>query len=117
MARSYPVARRATGLARGRIHYTDGMTARAWRLAPTLFALAAGFAFPARPDELLLRVIRPGEALVRVRFTPYWLARGGCVERSGRWTKVTARRPGFLRLTIRFSPERVVSRGRRCNSG
>ena len=68
-----------------------------------------------RGDELLLRVIRPGAALVRVRFTPYWLAHGGCVERSGRWTKVTARRPGFLRLTIRFSPERIVSRGRRCD--
>ena len=66
-------------------------------------------------DELLLRVIRPGAALVRVRFTPYWFAHGGCVERSGKWTKVTARRTGFLRLTTGFSPERIVSRGRRCD--
>ena len=66
-------------------------------------------------DRVLLRVRRPGEALVRVRWTPYWLAHGGCVERAGRWTKVTARRTGVLRLTIRFSPERVVSRGRRCD--
>lgn len=66
-------------------------------------------------DELLLRVIEPGDALVRVRWTPYWLAKGGCVEREGDWTRVTAEKKGFLRLVTRFSPERVVQRGRRCN--
>jgi hypothetical protein len=66
-------------------------------------------------DELLLRVRKPGEALVRVRWTPYWLAKGGCVERAGDWTTVTARKEGFLRLVTRFSPERVIERGRRCN--
>ena len=68
-------------------------------------------------DELLLRVRKPGDALVRVRWTPYWLAKGGCVERDGDWTKVTARKEGFLRLVTRFSPERVVERGRRCDDG
>ena len=66
-------------------------------------------------DQLLLRVRKPGEALVRVRWTPYWLARGGCVQREGEWTRVTADKEGFLRLVTRFSPERVVQRGRRCN--
>jgi len=33
-------------------------------------------------DELLLDVKRPGSALVRVRWTPYWFAAGGCVERA-----------------------------------
>lgn len=66
-------------------------------------------------DELLLRVIEPGEAVVRVRWTPYWLAKGGCVERDGDYTRVTAEKEGFLRLVTRFSPERVVQRGRRCN--
>ena len=66
-------------------------------------------------DRVLLRVRRPGSALVRVRWTPYWLAKGGCVERAGDWTRVTAREPGFLPLVIRFSPERIVQRGRRCN--
>jgi len=66
-------------------------------------------------DELLLRVIEPGDAVVRVRWTPYWLAKGGCVERAGDWTRVTADHEGFLRLVTRFSPERVVQRGRRCN--
>jgi hypothetical protein len=66
-------------------------------------------------DRVLLRVRRPGEALVRVRWTPYWLAKGGCVERDGEWTRVTATKPGFLALVTRFSPERILQRGRRCN--
>jgi hypothetical protein len=65
-------------------------------------------------DEVLLRVTEPGEAVVRVRWTPYWLAKGGCVEREGEWTRVTAQREGFLRLVTRFSPERIVQRGERC---
>jgi hypothetical protein len=68
-------------------------------------------------DTLLLRVRKPGDALVRVRWTPYWLAKGGCVQRDGDWTRVTARKEGFLRLVTRFSPERVFERGRRCNTG
>jgi hypothetical protein len=66
-------------------------------------------------DELLLRVIKPGDAVVRVRWTPYWLAKGGCVEREGDWTRVSTQKEGFLRLVTRFSPERVVQHGRRCN--
>ena len=68
-------------------------------------------------DQVLLRVKKPGTALVRVRWTPYWLAKGGCVERAEEWTRVTARKEGFLRLVTNFSPERVVQRGKRCNSG
>lgn len=67
-------------------------------------------------DRLLLRVRRPGEAVVRVRWTPYWYAHGGCVERDGAWTRVTAPRKGYLRLITRFAPGRVISRGRRCDS-
>jgi hypothetical protein len=66
-------------------------------------------------DRVLLRVRRPGSALVRVRWTPYWLAKGGCVERDGEWTRVTADKAGFLPLVTSFSPERIVQRGRRCN--
>ena len=68
-------------------------------------------------DEVLLQVKKPGTALVRVRWTPYWLAKGGCVERADEWTRVTAKNEGFLRLVTNFSPERVVQRGRRCNAG
>jgi hypothetical protein len=66
-------------------------------------------------DRLLLRVVRPGEAIVKVRWSPYWLAHGGCVEPDGDWTRVEAPREGFLEMTMRFSPERVFQRGRRCN--
>jgi hypothetical protein len=66
-------------------------------------------------DEFLLDVKRPGSAIVRVRWTPYWFARGACVERHGKWTRVIARRTGFVRLSTRFGVERVVSRGRRCD--
>jgi len=65
-------------------------------------------------DQLLLRVVRPGEALLRVRWTPYWHFEGGCVQRDGEWTRISARSRGFALLSIRFSPERVVQRGRRC---
>jgi hypothetical protein len=68
-------------------------------------------------DELLLDVKRPGEALVRVRWTPYWFAAGGCVERAGGWTRVIADEPGFMRLSTRFAPERIVDHGRRCDDG
>ena len=68
-------------------------------------------------DELLLDVKRPGSALVRVRWTPYWFAAGGCVERAGSWTRVIAHRRGYMRLSTRFAPERIVQHGRRCDGG
>jgi hypothetical protein len=61
-----------------------------------------------------LQVQRAGSALVRVRWTPYWVASGACVERAGAWTKVTATHPGRLRLRIDFAPARVFEHGRRC---
>ena len=68
-------------------------------------------------DQLLLDVGRPGSALVRVRWTPYWFASGGCVERAGSWTRVIARHRGYMRLSTRFAPERIVDHGRRCDDG
>jgi hypothetical protein len=67
-------------------------------------------------DELLLDVKRPGEAIVKVRWTPYWFASNACVEPDGDWTRVIADKKGFVRLSTRFSPERLFSRGRRCDS-
>jgi hypothetical protein len=66
-------------------------------------------------DELLLDVKEPGEAIVKVRWTPYWFASNACVEPSGDWTRVIAEEEGFVRLSTRFAPERLVSRGRRCD--
>jgi hypothetical protein len=66
-------------------------------------------------EHLTLDVERPGSALVRVRWTPYWVASGACVERDGDWTRITVRRPGWLRLRIDFSPLRVFDHGPRCS--
>ena len=65
-------------------------------------------------DSFVLSVERPGSATVKVRWSHFWRARGGCVERDGEWTRVTTERPGRLRVAMAFSPVRVVSRGRRC---
>jgi len=52
-----------------------------------------------------LDVTRPGDFLVRVKFTPYWsLARGrGCILRHGDWTVVHAAHPGVFRIAADFS--------------
>jgi hypothetical protein len=68
-----------------------------------------------RSDQVDLDARTAGSALVRVRWSPYWRVRGGCVERAGDWTRVSAERPGKLRMTMSFSPERVLFRGRRCD--
>jgi hypothetical protein len=67
-------------------------------------------------DELLLDVKTPGEAIVKVRWTPYWFASNACVEPNGDWTRVIADEVGFVRLSTRFAPERLFSRGRRCDA-
>ncbi|MFL5781439.1 MAG: hypothetical protein ACJ760_09015 [Thermoleophilaceae bacterium] len=67
-------------------------------------------------DYVKLLVAKPGEATVRVTWSPYWRApEGGCVERAGDWTRVIVRRPGPIRLTMDFDLGRVVSHGRRCS--
>lgn len=65
-------------------------------------------------DEVLLDFGTPGSALLRVSWSPYWLADGACVERAGDWTRVTSERAGKVRLAMRFSPGRVLARGKRC---
>jgi hypothetical protein len=65
-------------------------------------------------DDFTLRVVKPGSAVVRAHWTPYWRAAGGCVERAGDWTRVTARRPGTLHVGIDFALSRIFDHGRRC---
>jgi hypothetical protein len=66
-------------------------------------------------DELDLDVRRPGSALLRVRWSPYWRAEGACVERDGDWTRFTAKRAGRVHMGMSFSPVRAIFRGRRCS--
>jgi hypothetical protein len=65
-------------------------------------------------EQVRLSVQRAGSALVRVRWTPYWVANGACVQKDGPWTRITAKRTGIVRLRIDFSPIRVFERGQRC---
>ena len=67
-----------------------------------------------RGQSFTIDVRRPGSAAVKVQWSQYWRAFGGCVERDGEWTRVTARRPGPLRVTMNFSLGRIFSHGRRC---
>jgi hypothetical protein len=68
------------------------------------------------PSSVTLQASRPGRAYVRVRYTPYWALAGGagCVAPDGDFTQVTLRRPGRVRLVIRFALRRIASRSPRC---
>jgi hypothetical protein len=65
-------------------------------------------------DGATLYASAPGEAVVKLRWSQYWRLDGGCVERAGDWTRVTARRTGRLRLEVVFAPGRLLAHGRRC---
>jgi hypothetical protein len=66
-------------------------------------------------DDAEMRFGAPGSTVARVRWSPYWRGSGGaCVEKAGEWTRVTARRPGLVRLSQSFSLGRVFDHGRRC---
>jgi hypothetical protein len=67
-----------------------------------------------RSDEFTLDVREPGEVLVRAAWSRYWEPRSGCVERDGHWTRVTAVKPGPLRVTQRVRPGRLVDSGPTC---
>ncbi|HEY7256879.1 MAG TPA: hypothetical protein VH476_09375 [Solirubrobacterales bacterium] len=56
-----------------------------------------------------LDVIRPGDFLVRVSFTPYWsIGRGnGCLLRRGEWTLARADGPGIFHVGADFSLARA----------
>ena len=67
-----------------------------------------------RPDEVELDARTAGSALIRMQWSPYWKLHGGCVEREGDWTSIKVAHPGKVRMTMTFSPARVLFRGRRC---
>ena len=65
-------------------------------------------------DSLTVRASGPGEATVRMGWSQFWKPDRGCIERDGDWIRLIADRAGEIRLSMSFSPERIVSRGRRC---
>jgi hypothetical protein len=82
-----------------------GRDARIRRLGPTSFTLEAR---------------RAGRSVVRVRWTPYWQVTRGraCVSRGPEgWTVVEAAHAGTIRVSTRFDPRRILTRGARCGRG
>jgi hypothetical protein len=69
------------------------------------------------PNWLRLAAARPGTALVRVHFTPYWaITQGsGCVSPAGQFTSLRLRRAGQVRLSIRFALGRIRATSQRCS--
>jgi hypothetical protein len=58
------------------------------------------------PSSFTVRALRPGGALVRLHYTPYWsLPRGaGCVSATpDGWTRLALRRPGIVTVSARVS--------------
>ena len=96
---------------------------RHWRIyevtpAPPLVVLEGRARITAQavgPRSVQLVARTPGSALVRVRYTRYWRLRGGCVSRSGDFTRITAARTGRLVLAISVTPARLFGgASRRC---
>jgi hypothetical protein len=92
-----------------------------WRVyavaAPKPIAQGAATVTAMGPNSVTLSATRPGTALVRVRFSPYWklVPGGGCVAPDGQFTKVTLSRPGRAQLVIDFALDRIGSDSPRCS--
>ncbi|HSC01777.1 MAG TPA: hypothetical protein VLC49_00615 [Solirubrobacteraceae bacterium] len=68
------------------------------------------------PNSLAIEAHRPGVALIRVRWSPYWaVTRGsGCVAPAGGFIQLVIRHPGSLRVGMQFSLGRIRATSRRC---
>jgi hypothetical protein len=103
---------------RGLPYLTPVLRTRHWRIYEvknaTPIAQGAATATAIGPNWLTLNAPTPGTAFLRVRFTPYWALSNGCVAPENGFTKLTLRRPGAVKLSIRFSPTRIGARSPRC---
>ncbi len=77
--------------------------------AATLTTLGANY--------LQIRANHTGTAFIRVRYSPYWAVvhGSGCVGPDGGFTELVVRRPGPMRVAIRFSLSRIGARSIRCS--
>jgi len=114
-------ARREAALITGGLSYLRPVfSSRHWRVYavrdPTPIVSGDATLRGITVNSVSLDARRPGEALLRVHYTPYWaLATGaGCVEPAGSFTRLTLRAPGEVRLVIRFALDRIRSRTPRC---
>ena len=94
-------------------------SSRHWRVfavvAPTPIVTGAATLQTLGPSRLTLHASRPGTAIARVRYTPYWRLDHGCVVADGDFTKLTFERAGRATLEPVFALDRIGSRARRCN--
>ncbi len=69
------------------------------------------------PNYMQLEANHTGTAYIRIRYSPYWavVQGSGCVGPAGGFTELTVRRPGPMRVAIRFSLSRVRARSARCS--
>ncbi|WP_217252384.1 hypothetical protein [Streptomyces sp. AC602_WCS936] len=65
---------------------------------------APGTVVAATGAELVLRVDRPGPVTVRVAWSPWLRADGGCLARDGEFTRLTVEAPGEYRISSRYGP-------------
>ncbi len=122
MAPSDPSSRSEVGLVLGGLPYLRPVYRDPhWRVFAVVDPQPLAGA-PARLTALgaqsfTLRFRRPGTAVARVHFSPYWQASYGCVARApDGFTEVSSPRAGSVRVAIAFSLERLVGRGRRCRA-
>jgi hypothetical protein len=93
-----------------------------WRLfaveEPAPLAETPALLTEATSEAFEVQIPRPGDYLVRIRFTPYWALQGvpGCVSQGPEdWTLLHADGPGHAHVEINFSLARIFSTGARCN--
>jgi hypothetical protein len=104
---------------RGLPYLRPVLLTRHWRVYEVTDAISlaqgAATATAIGPNWVTLTAARAGTAFVRVRFTPYWVLSSGCVAPENGFTKLTLRRPGPVKLAIRFAPGRIKARAPRCS--
>jgi hypothetical protein len=92
-----------------------------WRIYSVLDAtpMAQGAAVLSAmgPNWLQLQASGPGQALIRVRWSPYWAVTqgSGCVADAEGFTRLQLRHAGPVHVAIRFSLSRIGATSPRCS--
>ena len=94
---------------------------RHWRVYavrdPTPIVSGAATLTALGSDWLGVEGLRPGTSVVRVHYSPYWavVQGSGCVAPAGDFTELVVRRPGPMKIAMRFSLDRIGARSARCS--
>ncbi|WP_106972384.1 DUF2029 domain-containing protein [Streptomyces yerevanensis] len=54
--------------------------------------------------EVVVRMPRPGSVTVRVAYSPWLYAEGGCLKKRGEFTRLTVTEPGVFRISSGYGP-------------